>query len=167
MSPTKIRHSIATHLTAVRSESVDTVATNMMKNRPSTTAKFYVQHWNNREALRLAMHCHEDLTSLVTSTTKPLSTPTHGSDVVPPPAMEQSQQKIKEWLTNQEDLAMEDFNENIGDDHLETILEGETKTVFYFLSLPSLLHFLKPKCTFVFAPFRIQPGCFFELQSVT
>lgn len=57
VSPTKIRISIATELVGLGEENLKTLAETFMKNKESTTRKFYVQHWANRESLRLSMKC--------------------------------------------------------------------------------------------------------------
>ena len=57
VSPTKIRISIATELAGFGDENLKTLAETYMKNKESTTRKFYVQHWAQRESLRISMKC--------------------------------------------------------------------------------------------------------------
>uniref|UniRef100_A0A7M5UPK2 Uncharacterized protein n=2 Tax=Clytia hemisphaerica TaxID=252671 RepID=A0A7M5UPK2_9CNID len=58
-SPTRIRHAVATQLAGYDNEKLDVVAKVFMKNREGTTQKFYVQYWNQREAIRLSMKMFE------------------------------------------------------------------------------------------------------------
>lgn len=102
----------------------------MMKNRPSTTAKFYVQHWNNREALRLAMHCHNTFTAReadATSTDDASSITPDGAalEELNPVVIGTSPDKVKDWLSEQEANAKRCFDEELSDDNLETFLSGE------------------------------------------
>jgi len=130
VSPTKIRHSIATHLTAARNEPVDSLAHNFMKNRPSTTAKFYIQSWNNRESLRMAMQCVEDFTisNVTESTTQSeisdstVSSATSNESFLE--IMEASPEKVSEWIAKQSEEILETFNEMILDDNLDDVLES-------------------------------------------
>ena len=135
ISPTKIRHSIATHLTAARNEPVDSLAHNFMKNRPSTTAKFYIQSWNNRESLRMAMQCSDDFTvsSANESTQSEQSDSTVSSatgEVSYLDIMESSPEKVSEWVAQQSEQILKDFDELIFDDNLETALESNYKLNF-------------------------------------
>ena len=92
----------------------------MMKNRPSTTAKFYVQFWNNRESLRLAMQCYNDFTPEGTVS----STNTEKEPETFVEVMESSPEKVQNWLETQEKQILENFNERIFDDNLTDVLEG-------------------------------------------
>uniref|UniRef100_A0A7M5XG57 Uncharacterized protein n=1 Tax=Clytia hemisphaerica TaxID=252671 RepID=A0A7M5XG57_9CNID len=58
-SPTRIRHAIATELAGHDQEKLETVSRIFMQNRPTTTAKFYIMHFQQRESVRLSMKLYE------------------------------------------------------------------------------------------------------------
>ena len=49
---------MATELVGYGQENLEILATQFMKNRPSTTSKFYVQNSAQREAERLSLKCY-------------------------------------------------------------------------------------------------------------
>ena len=59
VSPSRIRASVATELAGLGDENLTTMAHVFMKHREETCKRFYVQHWANREALRISMSCYD------------------------------------------------------------------------------------------------------------
>lgn len=97
-----------------------------MKNRPSTTAKFYIQTWNNRETVRLAMQCISDFTvSSSTETAEDLSFTEE--------KMETSSTKVSEWMADQAELLTSTFDANLSDESLQNILDGNNNHFKYIL----------------------------------
>ena len=64
VSPSRLRCTCVTELVGVTWENSDDVTLHFMKHRPSTSRKFYMAYWENREALRLSMKCHSSFVNL-------------------------------------------------------------------------------------------------------
>jgi len=73
-----------------------------MKNRPSTTSKFYVQNWAQREAVRLSMKCYNKFNL------DDMNLKSH----IP------SQDQVKSWVKRQVSKINADFDENLEDQEL-------------------------------------------------
>ena len=71
------------------------------------------------------MHCHNTFTACGTEGAS--STPDEGTqiDELNPAVMETSAEKVKDWLSEQEENAKRCFDEELSDDNLETFLSGE------------------------------------------
>jgi len=58
VSPSRIRCAVVTELVGAGGENTAAIARDFMKHRESTSMKFYIQHWANREAMRISMKCY-------------------------------------------------------------------------------------------------------------
>lgn len=58
ISPSRIRCACVTELVGIGGEDCTQVAQSFMKHRPSTSKKFYIMHWENRQAIRYSMKCY-------------------------------------------------------------------------------------------------------------
>ena len=58
VSPSRIRCACVTELVGVGGESCTNVAQSFMKHNPTTSKKFYIMHWENRQAIRYSMKCY-------------------------------------------------------------------------------------------------------------
>ena len=58
ISPSRIRCACVTELVGIGGEDCNQVAEQYMKHRPSTSKKFYIMHWENRQAIRYSMKCY-------------------------------------------------------------------------------------------------------------
>lgn len=91
VSPSRIRCAVVTDLVGVNGEKCSTVAEQFMKHRHTTSKKFYISYWANRESMRLSMKCYsrfmvKDVDSVVQEREKLMS--------CPPP----NKSKIEHWL---------------------------------------------------------------------
>lgn len=111
VSPTKIRHSVATQLAGVGDEDLETLAKQFMKNRPSTTSKYYVQVWAQREASRLSMKCYGEF-NLMSNFLEKAKVP--------------SAEKLKEWISSQKLKIKKDFGNSIEDEDLVTYIDEQS-----------------------------------------
>ncbi|XP_066934202.1 uncharacterized protein [Clytia hemisphaerica] len=103
ISPTKLRHSVATQLAGIEKEDLKTVAMQFMKNRPSTTSRYYVCIWAQREASRLSMKCYGAFN---------ISDTALKNAKVPTP------DETKKWFTQHKAAIKADFGEEIEDEEL-------------------------------------------------
>ncbi|XP_066924389.1 titin homolog isoform X3 [Clytia hemisphaerica] len=110
ISPTKLRHSIATQLAGVEREDLKTVAMQFMKNRPATTSRYYVCIWAQREASRLSMKCYGSFNISDTAIKKAK---------VPTP------EETKAWFVKHKAAIQDDFGEVIKDDELVKAISND------------------------------------------
>ncbi|XP_066911330.1 uncharacterized protein [Clytia hemisphaerica] len=59
VSPTRIRIAVATEFANNKDIDFDTFATHFMKHKPSTSRKFYVQRYMQREAILISLKCYD------------------------------------------------------------------------------------------------------------
>jgi len=90
-------------------ENLETLATEFMKNRPSTTSKFYVQNWAQRETARLSMKCYGSFNL----------DDKHLNSKVP------SSEDVQKWYQRQTLQVQKDFGEEINDQELLEAIELE------------------------------------------
>ena len=88
-------------------ENLDTLASQFMKNRPSTTSKFYVQNWAQRETVRLAMKCYGNFKL----------DDKHLNSTVP------TSDEVQKWYQRQTSQVKKDFGEEIIDEELIAAIE--------------------------------------------
>lgn len=112
-SPTRIRHAIATELAGNDQEKLETVSRIFMKNRPNTTAKFYVINYQQREAVRLSMKLYEKTRGTFDPTKVPQ----------PNPVCKEEEQN---WLKHQKAIIKTTFYQNYEDPHLTKSIAEET-----------------------------------------
>ena len=109
VSATRIRQSVATDLVGMGDENLEILATQFMKNRPSTTSKFYVQNWAQRETARLSMKCYGNFK---------LDDKCLNSKVPSP-------EDVQKWYQRQTLQVKNDFGEEIDDQELLQAIELE------------------------------------------
>lgn len=104
ISPTRIRHYIATELASYPDTDLDIVARTFMKNKPATTLKYYVHNYFQREQIRLSMKLfgsHE----------------VHQTNPV-------SKESVKLWLAEMKKRIKRDFNEDYCDPQLVNAIQN-------------------------------------------
>ena len=83
-----------------------------MKNKESTTAKYYVQIWSQREAKRLSMKCFNQFSL------------DRLDDVMANAKVPTSAETTK-WLKNQQMQIEKDFGNQLDDQALLNLIEGD------------------------------------------
>ena len=130
VSPSRIRCAVVTDLVGVNGEKCSTVAEQFMKHRETTSRKFYICHWANRESMRLSMNCYsrfikKDVAAVAEERNKLMS--------LPPP----KKSKIVDWMRKNSEKIKKTFDNDMEKDEgllncLQEMSEDEGNYLIYY-----------------------------------
>lgn len=125
ISPTRIRHSVATELAGYGNEDLDTFAMKFMKHKPSTAIKSYIKNWSQRESVRISMKCFKTFNLDDAMDIEKTYHEITGKSCSPTPI------KVFTWLKKQKERIDTDFGNHVYDDALEQAIGFQTDSGYY------------------------------------
>ena len=140
ISPSRLRCSVVTDLVGVNGENCAVVAEQFMKHRESTSKKFYISHWANRESMRLSMKCYS---RFLTKDVEPIVKERKNLMTCTPP----NKCQILRWMKENAKKIKSTFNNDLDDDAgllecLGEMDEDEGNVNFQCLSNSLLFYFI-------------------------
>ena len=116
----RIRFSIITELISLGKGNLENIAYAFAKQDKKTCRRFYVQFWNNREAVRLSWKCYEMLRPLTEDDKKAVQVREKSLEKKLVPSV----QDIRKWYETKKNLIKVTSKLDARDEGLETIIKS-------------------------------------------
>ena len=112
---------MATELAGLGDENLSTMAHVFMKHREETCKRFYVQHWANREALRISMKCFDKFNLNISENVKKEALELRSEQMK---SKMPTKSKVRRWLSKIISSIKSTFGEEYEDEEIEKHLQA-------------------------------------------